>query len=247
MKSAFLVGAAALLCCTIASADPAVDDARSKIAAQFKIPADAISPSPIPGLYEIRHHHQFGYVSADGRYLLEGDLVDIKTGEQITEQRRRDDRRAALKALGESNYIEFAPQPPLKTNYVVTVFTDVDCGYCRLLHSKIAAYNAKGIEIRYAFFPRSGPDTESWYKAEAVWCSSDRKASLTKAKLGEKIESKACTNPVAREYELGRELGVNATPAMILPSGELVLGMAMPDELLEHLQEADKPAAAVLN
>jgi thiol:disulfide interchange protein DsbC len=173
--------------------------------------------------------------------------VDLKTGKEVTEAERRADRRSALAALGDKNMIEFAPKPPVKTKYVVTVFTDVDCGYCRLLHSHIADYNAKGIEIRYAFFPRSGPDTESWYRAETVWCSADRKAALTKAKLGDELAQKSCANPIAREYQLGQEIGVHATPAMVMPDGELILGVVSPDELAAHLAQGDQPATVSLN
>src|SRR3546814_10155670 len=118
--------------------------------------------------------------------MIEGDLLNLKTGESITENRRKSDRIAKLAALGEDKMIIFAPEG--HTKHVVTVFTDVDCGYCRRLHSQMAEYNAQGIEIRYLPYPRSGPNSESFRKAEAVWCSSDRKTALTQAKIGARSE-----------------------------------------------------------
>jgi thiol:disulfide interchange protein DsbC len=109
----------------------------------------------------------------------------------------------------------------------------------------MAGYNAKGIEIRYAFWPRSGPDTPSWYRAESVWCSSDRQAALTQAKHGLNVPTmkKACDNPVAREYELGMQLGIRGTPALFLPNGEMLDGYVPPDWLAQHLAEADETAS----
>lgn len=233
------------------AASAAGDDtqaARDKIAKDLKIPRENVRPSPIAGLYEVQHEHDFGYVSADGKYLLQGDLVNIATGEQITENRRRADRLAALAAVGDDSVIEFAPPPPMITRYVINVFTDVDCAYCRKLHSQIAEYNAEGIAMRYLFWPRSGPNTESWTRAESVWCAADRPAAMTKAKLGKDIPAKKCDNPVAKDYALGVSLGVRGTPMMVLPDGEIIPGYIPPKALAQHLAEsdaADKKAATL--
>ena len=125
----------------------------------------------------------------------------------------------------------FSPKDP---KYTITVFTDIDCGYCRRLHSQIAEYNRLGIRVRYLFFPRSGPDTESWHKAEAVWCASNRNEALTRAKNGEDIKSPKCpTDIIKRDYELGQKLAVDGTPAIFLASGEMLPGYAPPAQLAE--------------
>jgi thiol:disulfide interchange protein DsbC len=242
MKAIAVTVVAALVSFNVAAAPAAPDDARTRIAKTLNVSPDDVTPFENTGLYQVKHRHEFAYVTADGRYLLRGDMVDLKSREEVTENLRRTDRLDALKSLGSENMIEFAPLPPVKAQYTVTVFTDVDCGYCRKLHSEIKDYNAKGIAIRYAFFPRSGPDTDSWYRAESVWCSDDRRAALTKAKMGQDVQKKSCPNPVAREYQLGTELGVRGTPAMIMPDGELVPGYIPPDELAAHLAGTDKPS-----
>jgi thiol:disulfide interchange protein DsbC len=207
-----------------------------------EIKREHINPSPIAGLYEIQRGHLFGYITADGHYLIQGDLVDVDQGEEITENHRRADRLAAIAAMGDS-YIEFAPKAPVQTKYTVTVFTDVDCGYCRKLHSEIAGYNAQGIAVRYLFFPRTGPNTPSYVKAEQVWCSEDRKEALTHAKKGEGLNAPAaCPNPVLKEYELGVELGVRGTPALVLPNGDLFPGYVPPQQLAAMLSA---PSAAL--
>jgi thiol:disulfide interchange protein DsbC len=231
---AVLASAAAM-----AADDPNLPKLREKLTKLLGVTPEDVQPSEVPGLYQVVYKHEFGYATADGKYLLRGDLLNIDTGEEITEQHRRSDRLAALKALGENNMIVFAPKPPFATKYVMTVFTDVDCGFCRKLHSQIADYNAKGIAIRYLFWPRSGPETESWYKAVAVWCSDDRHAAFTKAKQGGNVPLKTCDNPVEQEYKLGMELGVRGTPSMITQDGDMVQGYVPPKELAAHLAELD--------
>lgn len=213
---------------------------KQKIAKALDIPLEHIRPSPVAGWYEVQREHDFAYVSTDGRYLMQGDLVDIDSGERLTEERRRADRLQALAQLGSDNLIEFAPKPPLAAKYVVTVFTDLDCPYCRKLHSQIKEYNAKGIAIRYAFFPRHGIGSPTYFQAISVWCSADRQDALTRAKRGEDIPSRKCTNPVEKEYKLALDLGISGTPGLILPDGTLFPGYAPPDDLLSAL---DKHAA----
>ena len=120
------------------------------------------------------------------------------------------------------------------------MFTDVDCPYCRKLHSQIAEYNRLGVRVRYMLYPRTGPNTESWTKAEQVWCSADRNDALTRAKLGQELEDQAL-----RQQPGGAQLRSSArtsrsqgTPAIIMPNGECVAGYMPPDALLEHLKEA---------
>jgi thiol:disulfide interchange protein DsbC len=130
----------------------------------------------------------------------------------------------------------FSPPNP---KYTITVFTDVDCQYCRKLHSEIGELNRLGIRVRYMFFPRTGPNTESWIKAEVVWCSPDRNEALTRAKLGANLDlKKACPmNPVAREYQLGQDIGVRGTPAIVTERGDYIAGYLPPLQLLAQIKE----------
>ena len=198
---------------------------------------DDVRTTPLPGVYEIQAGMNFAYVSADGRYLIEGDLNDIVAGKSLTEDRRRVARAELIGTFSGEQAIEYAPaNGPAK--YTVTVFTDIDCGYCRKLHSHIAEYNADGIAVRYLFFPRSGPDTESFHKAEKVWCAADRKAALTQAKLGPGYEGDmSCENPVMQHLQLAGQLGLRGTPAILLPDGELIPGYQTPDQLLKVLTQ----------
>lgn len=214
---------------------------RQLVSARLKgTPVDAVRPTPLPGIYEVQSGLNFGYVTLDGRYLIEGDLNDMTTGRSLTEDTRRTARMALVDQFSSADKaILYAPEgAPAK--YTVTVFTDIDCGYCRRLHQHIAEYNADGIAVRYLFFPRSGPDTPSYFKAEKVWCAADRKAALTQAKLGSGYEGDAsCPNPVMDHLKLASQLGLRGTPAIILPDGQLIPGYQTPDELLKALARQD--------
>jgi thiol:disulfide interchange protein DsbC len=197
------------------------------------ITSDMVTRSTAPGLYQVQKGSVFGYVTSDGRYLIQGDMIDLVTGEEITEAQRDGARLAVLKQFGPEQTIEFAPKDP---KYVVTVFTDVDCGYCRKLHSEINDYLAQGIAIRYLFYPRTGPNTESFAKAEQVWCSADRKEALTQAKRGVALNvTPNCPNPIRKQWDAGEALGINATPMMVLADGEIVRGYVQAQALAARL------------
>ncbi len=199
---------------------------------------DGVAPTPIPGIVEVRRGADIVYMSQDGKYVFTGDLYRVANHEDLTEVRRRELRRSLIDAVPESQMVVFSPPHP---KYSVTVFTDVDCVYCRALHGQIADYNQLGIEVRYVFFPRTGPNTSSWYKAEQVWCSADRHAALTRAKLGEPLSARICpNNPVAREYALGEAVGIEGTPAIVAANGTLVGGYLNPKDLLTALQDSER-------
>lgn len=203
------------------------------------VPRDAVQNAEVKGLYLLQHSGQYGYVTADGQYLLDGDLVDLGSRRNLTESARKHTRVEKLAALGHDKLVVFAPKKP-DPRRVVTVFTDVDCGYCRKLHREMNDYLAKGITIQYAFYPRSGPNTDSFRKAEAVWCADDRQKAMTQAKQGAPLTEadSSCANPVAQEYALGAELGLRGTPMLILPDGEVINGYMPAAALAQHLDES---------
>jgi thiol:disulfide interchange protein DsbC len=221
---------------TGAAATPAAKaDPRAAIVKKIDgIKLEDVRISPVTGVYEVTHGADISYISGDGRYAILGDLVDLDSDVNLSENRRRGIRARIIETVPESEMVVYSPKDP---KYTITVFTDIDCGYCRRLHSQIAEYNKLGIRVRYMFFPRSGPDTESWHKAEAVWCASNRTDALTRAKNGENIKSPKCpTDIVKRDYELGNKLNVTGTPAIFLASGEMLPGYAPPNELAHYLK-----------
>jgi thiol:disulfide interchange protein DsbC len=220
-----------------APADPAADPraALVKLLPAGTKPED-LRPSPIAGIYEFVQGADVTYLTADGKYFFDGNLYDMGSRENLTEVQRTHARVAMINAVPESQMVIFGPSNPL---YTITVFTDVDCAYCRKLHSEMAELNHLGVRVRYMFFPRTGPNTESWKKAEVVWCSPDRNAALTRAKTGAQLDmSKTCAGtPVAREYALGQSIGVRGTPAIVTEKGDYIEGYMPPRELVQQLKD----------
>jgi thiol:disulfide interchange protein DsbC len=195
-----------------------------------------LRPSPIPGIYEFMQGADVSYLTADGKYFLDGNLYDMASRENLTELLRTRARLAMINAVPESQMVIYGPKNPL---YTITVFTDVDCAYCRKLHNDIGELNRLGVRVRYMFFPRTGPNTESWKKAEVVWCSPNRNEAMTRAKAGAQLDmSKTCgATPVAREYALGQSIGVRGTPAIITEKGDYISGYMPPRDLLQQLKD----------
>jgi thiol:disulfide interchange protein DsbC len=221
--------------------DISPDDPRVALAA--KIPntrPEDLRETPVAGIYEISHGAEVSYVTADAKYVFSGDLYQITANGEfpnLSDQRRNELRRRMIAAIPESEMIIYGKAD---SPHTITVFTDIDCPWCQRLHSEMDEYNRLGVRVRYLFYPRSGPDTESWFKADTVWCSSDRQAALTRAKEGAELKVKECPDsPVARDFALGRELGVTGTPGLVLDSGELVPGYLSPPQLIMHLRSRE--------
>jgi thiol:disulfide interchange protein DsbC len=209
---------------------------RERLAGMFEtIAPENIKSSPVEGWYMIQKGSVIAYISKDGRYLLQGDLIDLESQVNLSEESRTDARRDLMAQLGDSDVILFTPED---VKYSVSIFTDVDCTYCRRLHSQIEQYMANGIEVRYLLYPRGGPASASWNTSEAVWCAKDRAAALTLAKLEREFDSSNCDASIVQEhYILGQEVGLSGTPAIVLEDGELIAGYLPPDALTARLQQ----------
>jgi thiol:disulfide interchange protein DsbC len=236
-----------MVCGSVLAADGAkpdsdkLPDPRALIVKKFpEITLDDVQPSPVPGIYQIPMGADVAYVSADGRYLFAGDLFEIDTRANITEQSRATARVKLLAKLDERDMIVFSPQV---VKHTITVFTDVECGYCRKLHSQIDQLTKLGIRVRYAAYPRAGPDTDDWRKMEAVWCSKDRQSAITQAKLGQIVKPEKCgATPVAKQFQMGEDLGVRGTPAIFTRAGEYIGGYLPPADLVKKLEESEAKA-----
>jgi len=205
---------------------------------------DSVAESVVPGLYEAIYGAQVIYISDNGRYMVEGDMYDLKDRVNITEVKRQTGRVKAIDNIDKDSFIEFKPENGA-AKYTVTAFTDIDCGYCRKLHKEIKEYNKLGIAIRYAAFPRSGLNSASFYKAENVWCAKDQQQAMTFAKSGatleqlknvEKTAGKQCEDIIKRHYQTAREVGVTGTPTLVMSDGQVIPGYMPAERLLGVLK-----------
>jgi thiol:disulfide interchange protein DsbC len=218
-----------------ADADPKLEAVRAKISDMFpSIDPENVDVSPIEGWYTVQRGSVIAYVSDDGRYLLQGDLIDLDTQVNLSEASRADARRELVSTLSDDDTIMFSPA---EVKHTVTVFTDVDCTYCRKLHSEIDAYMDLGIEVRYVLYPRNGPASRAWTTSEEVMCASDRGSALTAAKLDRKFQTTKCdTGAMTRNYSLGRDVGLTGTPAIVLEDGTFIGGYLSPEALSMRIE-----------
>lgn len=217
------------------TADARAVDAIRQLNPQIKV--DHVGAAPLSGFREVVVGGQTLYVSDDGRYLLQGSLYDIEAKQDLSQVTLASMRKALLDEVPESDYIVFAPDNP---KYMVTVFTDIECGYCRRMHNELAAYNKLGIGFRYLAFPRMGPASEDFRDMESVWCSNNRNKALTDAKNGKKPQAMRCTNPVMAHWTLGQRVGLQGTPMIIGANGMAGPGYLSPTQLLEWLKTTQK-------
>jgi thiol:disulfide interchange protein DsbC len=237
MKRIFVAAAMAFLALPVMAEDSkAVQSLKKDLVKIFGGQPESIQAAPIDGLYEVIYGPKLYYVSLDGRYLLSGDLFDLKTRTNLTEKNRSDARLKTMAKVDESEMIIYKAKGEEK--HTVTVFTDIDCGYCRKLHQGMAEMNDLGITVRYLAYPRAGVGSSAYDKAEGVWCAKDRHKAMDKAKSGATPPKANCETPVKAHLALGATVGVTGTPALVLDDGTLMPGYLPPQKLAAALAQS---------
>ncbi|TVQ41932.1 MAG: DsbC family protein [Wenzhouxiangella sp.] len=192
----------------------------------------SISETPIDGLMQVQVGSEVLYMTSDGRYLVQGRVIDMETQTDLTDAAQSGMRREQLAKLDSSDFVSFGNAD---SEFEVLVFTDPDCGYCRRLHEQIADYEAAGIKIHYLAFPRAGAGSATHTKMVSVWCADDRQGAMDIAKAGGNPPRATCDNPVMDQYRMGQALGVTGTPSIMTFNGDIIPGYVPADRLRERL------------
>ncbi len=195
---------------------------------------DIISPSPVEGIYEVVIGAQLLYFSKNGQFMFDGDIFDIKERKDLSSPVREQARAKVVVDAVKKGGITFKTKD--KPKHKVTVFTDIDCGYCRKLHNDMNGYLEKGIQISYLFMPRAGLQSNSYRKAVSAVCADDPNKAITDLKNGKTVADKSCDNTIADQYNLAREIGIRGTPGIVTEDGKIFPGYLPPDALLKRLQ-----------
>lgn len=197
-------------------------------------PEAIVTATPVEGLYQVQVGMTVVYMSTDGKYLFNGNLIELESKNNLTDLAKSSARQGAMQNISESSMIVYPAKG--KQAHFITVFTDIDCPYCAKLHKEIPALNEAGIRVRYLGYPRSGMGSPSYHKAVSVWCAKDRVKAMDDAMLGKQIESKVCVNPVRDHMMEAERFEVNGTPNIILDNGELIPGYVPAKELIKILK-----------
>ena len=200
-----------------------------------------IMPSPMEGVYLVDLGDRIVFVSKVGNHLLLGDVFDTQRRISLSEEIKQEKALAIVGEIQESEMIVFAPE---ETKRTITVYTDVDCPYCRKLHREVPALVDSGVKVRYLWFPRSGVNTPSYDKAVSIWCAEDQQTAMDDAKLSDKIVNARCEpNPVADQYVSGQRIGVRGTPTIVVDDGTIIGGYLPAKDLLASLGLSSEPIA----
>ena len=230
-----------------AASGSAEDRARAAIAKlNPRAKVEYVGAAPLPGFREVIAGGQLLYVSDDGRYLMQGAVLDLEAQEDLMQNSPAlaEHRRKLIATIPHAERIVFAPP---NAKYTVTVFTDIECGYCRKLHGEVGELNRLGIAVEYLAFPRMGLGSQDHKDMISVWCAPDRKRALTDAKAGKSVPARDCKNPVTMEFDVGQRIGVSGTPAIFSAEGVQLGGYLPPAALrakLDELAAKRAPAAA---
>jgi thiol:disulfide interchange protein DsbC len=196
-------------------------------------PAAIIEKSPVAGVYQVSVGPNVIYMSADAKYLFNGSLVDLTTRENLTEMAKNTARMQALSKMDEASMVVFPAKG--KAKHTLTVFTDIDCPYCKKFHNDVATLNENGISVRYLAFPRSGPETPSYHKMVSIWCAKDRVKAMDDAKKGKDVAQAKCENPIMEQMIQAQNFGISGTPTLILDNGQMIPGYVPAQELIQAL------------
>lgn len=208
-----------------------------EVASQGQLKIISLKATPLSTIFEVQlNTGEILYSDISGDYLFAGDMYRASGDAglvNISTKGKQERSLAKIAAIPEEEMIIFTPDV-VKAS--ITVFTDVDCTYCRKLHSELDELMAKGIEVRYLAYPRGGLEASSYDKMISVWCSNDRKKSLTQAKNGQDLPAGDCDSPVMAHHALGNELGISGTPALIFPDGTVIPGYMDAERLATMLK-----------
>lgn len=241
-RKALTLATCCMVLATVAVADEEADaEAQAALIrecmASQGLPAESVVQARAPGLYEVEvQGGDYLYVTPDCRYFIFGNLYEIQDDRRlvaVTEQRRNVRRQKIVQDISAADMVVFSPDTDPQAS--VLVFTDTDCGFCRKLHQEMAEYNALGIEIRYVAYPRAGLGSPTYDRMVSAWCATDPLEALTRLKNGDGIPTRTCVNPVAKQYELGQEIGLSGTPTLVLADGRVLPGYTPPAQLAEIL------------
>ena len=198
-----------------------------------QVPLNDLVESPISGVYEATIGNDLYFVFVKDNHLIVGDAINIATGESLSDQKKDVAVASLVASTPVEDMVVFTATGETKRH--MTVFTDIDCGYCRRLHREVPTLNAAGLEVRYMAYPRAGIGSSSYEKIVTVWCDSDPQTAMTASKNGERLPSATCDNPVANQFLAGDQAGISGTPTLILDDGTVIGGYVPADELLPRI------------
>jgi thiol:disulfide interchange protein DsbC len=238
LKKLYLA-AAALIACSASSAQVSIspEAVLQKLKTTFvNTPFTEVRATPISGIYEVLMGKDIAYTDATGRYFMFGNVMDMQTQRNLTQERRSEINKVDVSTLKLGDAIKTVKGDGKRVLYV---FSDPECGYCKRLEPTLQQLN--NVTIYTFLFPILGEKSNK--SAKSVWCAADRNKAWGDYMLrsGPLLQAE-CETPIQRNVALGTSLGITGTPTLISGSGRMQPG-AIPLEKIEELL-AETGAAA---
>jgi len=203
------------------------------------IPIDSIQETPAEGLYELISNGQIAYVTADGKYLLAGDLIDVANRQNLTQRKMDTQRLAAIEDVSAERKLVFPADGEKK--HAITILTDPTCPFCEKLHDELPALQEAGVEVTYILSPRQGPGSKGFELSSRVQCADEPNEALELAMRGQSVDAEACADEVMKQnMALSNRLGMSGTPYTVLPSGATVAGYRPADVMLQAIEQTSR-------
>lgn len=236
MRKQLTAGLVASLFTFSAVADEGVERVQKALKEKMpQVKVTSVKETPVDGLYEVVAGTEVVYLTEDGRYLLQGNLMDLEKQVNMTEQRRASLRLDLLDEVEEGQMVVYEPKGEVR--HTVTVFTDTSCPYCRKLHKEVPELVENGVEVRYILYPRSRQGSPAYKTAVGAWCAEDTKAAVEQAMGGQSIDVEACNqNPISQNQMLAGKMGLRGTPFIVTDTGMAIPGYRPAGELIKALE-----------
>jgi thiol:disulfide interchange protein DsbC len=210
-----------------------IERVRSEITKMIPPAKDAeIVTTAAENVYRMEFNGSYAFLYVSGDHVLIGELLNTKDLVNVGDAAQADRVAKVIEEVPTSKMIVFGPEDATRH---ITVFTDIDCSFCRKLHNEVDDLSAAGIQVRYLAFPRAGAGSASHQKYVSVWCNADQQSALTTAKSGGSVPSATCENPITETYNLGQKVGVRGTPTIIFDDGTLAPGYLPSAEIIRRL------------
>jgi thiol:disulfide interchange protein DsbC len=201
-------------------------------------PLDEVRKTPVPGIWEVRLGNEVRYTDAEGAYVFEGELIDVRTKTNLTRERVKEVTAFKFEALALKDALVIKQG---KGSRRIAVFADPNCGPCKLLEQELRAVS--DVTIYTFVYPILGPDSDA--KARDIWCAKEPGKVWRDWMVGAVPPARAMgrceLSALERNLAFGRKYAINGTPAIVFEDGERVASAMSRADLSKRLDATKKP------
>ena len=190
----------------------------------------SVTPSDIPGLFEVQVNNEIVYTDSKAKYLIQGEIIELATGNSLTAKRQEDINRIKWSELPQANSIKIVRGNGSRQ---IAVFSDPNCGYCKRLERSLQQLD--NVTIYNYLIPILSAD--SALKSKQIWCAADQQKAWNDWMLSNITPSgkSDCTNPIDKNMAIAKTYGINGTPTIFFTDGSRFPGAVQLSDIEKKL------------